>query len=85
MCFADLNLLDWGPSRYLAAALYNSVYLYATGENTIELTAFADGYCSAVKWDHNGEKLVVGTNYSVIQVRIRLEQMNIITHKTTEI
>ncbi|KDR14508.1 protein cortex-like [Zootermopsis nevadensis] len=63
-----LNLLDWGPSKYLAAALYNSVYLYANGENTIELTAFTGSYCSAVKWDSNGETLIVGTNNSVIQV-----------------
>jgi hypothetical protein len=85
MCVAVFNLLDWGPSKYLAAALYNSVYLYANGENTIELTAFTGGYCSAVKWDSNGDKLIVGTNNSVIQVRIMLEQMNIQKLKTREI
>ncbi|XP_023719657.1 protein cortex isoform X2 [Cryptotermes secundus] len=63
-----LNLLDWGPSNYLAASLHNSVYLYATGEDTTELTTIANGYYSAVKWDSIGEKLVIGTNNSAIQV-----------------
>lgn len=72
MCVAVLNLLDWGPSNYLAASLHNSVYLYATGEDTTELTTIANGYCSAVKWDSIGEKLVIGTNNSAIQVRILL-------------
>jgi hypothetical protein len=73
MCVAVLNLLDWGSSNYLAAALHNSVYLYATGEKPIELTTIAGGYCSAVKWDSIGDKLIIGTNNSVIQVRILLQ------------
>jgi energy-coupling factor transporter transmembrane protein EcfT len=79
MHVAVLNLLDWGPSNYLVAALHNSVYLYATGENPVQLTAVMDGYCSAVKWDSNGDKLIIGTNNSVLQVRIMLEQMNLLT------
>jgi hypothetical protein len=73
MCVAVFNLLDWGPLNYLAAALHNSVYLYATGEIPIELTTIAGGYCSAVKWDSIGEKLVIGTNNSAIQVRTLLQ------------
>jgi hypothetical protein len=38
-----------------------------------------------VRWDSNGEKFIIGTNNSVIKVRIMLEQMNIPTHKTSEI
>jgi hypothetical protein len=70
MCVAVFNLLDWGPLNYLAAALHNSVYLYATGENPMKLTTIAGGYCSALKWDSIGDKLVIGTNNSAIQVRI---------------
>jgi 3-phosphoglycerate kinase len=86
-CVPVLNLLDWGPSsyEYLAAALYNSVCICANGENTVELTAFTDGYCSVVKWDSNEDKLIIGTNNSVIKLRIMLEQLNIQTHETSEI
>jgi hypothetical protein len=38
-----------------------------------------------VKWDSNGEKLIIGTNNSVIQVRNMLEEMNIPAHKRSEI
>jgi hypothetical protein len=76
MCVAVFNLLDWGPSNYLAAALHNSVYLYVTGENATELTTIAGGYCSAVKWDSIGDKLIIGTNNSAIQVRILLQWMS---------
>jgi len=76
MCVAVLNLLDWGPSNYLAAALNNSVYLYETGDSPIELTAVTNGYYSAVKWDYKGENLVIGNNSSIIQVRIILKPMN---------
>jgi hypothetical protein len=76
MCVAVFNLLDWGPSNYLAAALHNSVYLYATGEDPMELTTITGGYCSAVKWDSIGDKLIIGTNNSAIQVRIMLQWMS---------
>jgi hypothetical protein len=69
---AVFNLLDWGPSKYLAAALHNSVYLHSAGEIPVKLTTITGGYCSAVKWDCIGDKLVIGTNNSVIQVRILL-------------
>jgi hypothetical protein len=73
MCVAVFNLLDWGPSNYLAAALHNSVYLYATGEIPVELTTITGGYCSAVKWNSAGDKLIIGTNNSAIQVGILLQ------------
>jgi cell division cycle protein 20 (cofactor of APC complex) len=73
MCVAVLNQLDWGSSNYLAAALNNSVYLYAIGEIPTELTTIAGGYCSAVKWDSIGYKLIIGSNISDIQVRILLQ------------
>jgi hypothetical protein len=76
VCVAVLNLLDWGPSNYLAAALNNSVYLYETGDGPIELTAITNGYYSAVKWDYKGENLILGNNSSLIQVRIILKPMN---------
>jgi len=60
----------------LAAALNNSVYLYETGDDPIELTAVTSGYYSAVKWDYKGENLVIGNNSSIIQVRIILKPMN---------
>jgi len=76
MCVAVLNLLDWGPSNYLAAALNKSVYLYKTGDNPIELTNITNGYYSAVKWDYKGEILIIGNNSSLIQVRIILKPTN---------
>jgi hypothetical protein len=76
MCVAVLNLLDWGPSNYLAAALNKSVYLYETGDGPIELTAITNGYYSAVKWDYKGENLIIGNNSSLIQVSIILKLMN---------
>lgn len=76
MCVAVLNLLDWGPSNYLAAALNDSVYLYKTGDDAIHLTAITNGYYSAVKWDYKGENLIIGTDSSLIQARIILKPMN---------
>jgi hypothetical protein len=75
MCVAVFNLLDWGPSNYLAAALHSSVYLYASGEIPVELTTITGGYCSAVKWNSVGDKLIIGTNNSAIQVGILLRWM----------
>src|SRR5215510_7276772 len=71
MCVAVLNLLDWGPNNYLAAALNDSVYLYETGDDPIKLTAITNGYYSAVKWDYKGENLIIGNNSSRIQVRLK--------------
>jgi hypothetical protein len=75
MCVTVLNLLDWGPNNYLAAALNDTVYLYETGDGPIKLTAVTNGYYSAVKWDYKGENLIIGNNNSRIEVRIILKPM----------
>ncbi|PSN52898.1 hypothetical protein C0J52_03008 [Blattella germanica] len=51
-----LNLLDWGSSRRLAAALDRSVYLNAIGEHPEELNKLMHGYWSSI-WNTETKKL----------------------------
>ncbi|XP_069675833.1 protein cortex-like [Periplaneta americana] len=62
------NLVDWGPSRSLAAVLLNSVYVYAPGKSRDELTFISIGCCTSVKWDLNGENLAIGGSVSTVQI-----------------
>ncbi|GLH06339.1 Protein cortex [Gryllus bimaculatus] len=72
------NLLDWGATGYLAAALNWSVFLcdpntsktiHLTHIDNPELSQHHGGqFGTAVKWDIDGRRLAIGTNKSNVQI-----------------
>ena len=64
-----MNQLDWGPRDTLVAALHNTVYLYTVGSEPIQLCWYERRIYSAVKWNHAGDQVILGTNHSLMEVR----------------
>ncbi|XP_067000641.2 cell division cycle protein 20 homolog [Anabrus simplex] len=69
-CF---NLLDWGPTGYLAASLNKKIFLCHPGRHVtihfldLNVQFQPDHICSCIKWDNAGKILAIGTNKSHIE------------------